>query len=148
MQSIIPLLLLLMGLGLIAAIAGLLRAWRLKKQGLAGETAHCSEEPIVKQDICCGEHELCESESLLMAVSQGKIEYFDDEELDRFKGRNEKEYDEKEIEEFEEILYTLRPEEVAPWVRSLQLRELVLPYALKDEVLMMVNERRSDSQKI
>ena len=31
---------------------------------------------------CCGQHEVCEKESLLAAVSK-KIEYYDDEELDK-----------------------------------------------------------------
>ena len=33
----------------------------------------------------CGQHEICEKESLLAAVSK-KVEYYDDEELDRFRG--------------------------------------------------------------
>ena len=34
---------------------------------------------------CCGQHEVCEKESLLAAVSK-KIEYYDDEELDKYIG--------------------------------------------------------------
>ena len=34
---------------------------------------------------CCGMHETCEKDSLLAAVSK-EIEYYDDEELDRFRG--------------------------------------------------------------
>ena len=39
--------------------------------------------PEVKEvDVeCCGQHEVCERDSLLAAVSK-KIEYYDDEELD------------------------------------------------------------------
>jgi hypothetical protein len=36
----------------------------------------------------------------------------------------------------------MREDEVAGWVRSLQLREVELPDALKDEVCMIVGERR------
>jgi hypothetical protein len=90
---------------------------------------------------CCGQHEVCEKESLLAAVSQ-QIEYYDDEELDRFKGRGGDEYSEEEAEEFRNILYTMRQEEVAGWIRSLQLRQVNLPDEVKDEVFLIVGERR------
>jgi hypothetical protein len=90
---------------------------------------------------CCGQHEVCEKESLLAAVSK-EIEYYEDEELDRFRGRTGDAYLPDEIEEFREVLYTMREDEVAGWVRSLQLREVELPDALKDEVCMIVGERR------
>ena len=37
----------------------------------------------------------------------------------------------------------MRDEEVAGWVRSLQLRGIALPNALKDEVYLIIGERRS-----
>ena len=40
------------------------------------------------------------------------------------------------------ILYTMRDDEVAGWVRSLQLRAVELPDELKDEVFLIVGERR------
>ena len=70
------------------------------------------------------------------------IEYYDDEELDRFKGREGDEYAEEEAEEFRNILYTMRQEEVAGWIRSLQLRQVNLPDEVKDEVFLIVGERR------
>jgi hypothetical protein len=76
---------------------------------------------IVEADAeCCGQHEICEKESLLAAVSK-KIEYYDDEELDRFRGRPSNGYNEEEVEEFREIMYTCKEDEVAGWSRSLQL---------------------------
>jgi len=90
---------------------------------------------------CCGQHEVCEKESLLAAISK-QIEYYDDEELDRFKGRSGDEYTEEETEEFRNVLYTMRSEEVAGWVRSLQLRQVNLPDDVKDEVFLIVGERR------
>lgn len=89
-------------------------------------------------------HEICEKESLLAAVSKD-IEYYNDEELDVFKGRHSDSYSTAEIAEFGEVLYTLRSEEVAGWIRSLQLREIELPDPLKDEVLLIVGERREKS---
>ena len=80
-------------------------------------------------------------ESLLAALSK-QIEYYNDEELDRFRGRRPDAFSSDEIEEFREILYTMRSDEVAGWVRSLQLRGVELPEDLRDEVLMIVGERR------
>ena len=88
---------------------------------------------------CCGQHEVCEKESLLAAVSRS-IVYYDDEELDRFRGHQD--YTEAETEEFREVLYTMQTDEVAGWVRSLQLRQIALPDELKDEVFLIVGERR------
>ena len=101
------------------------------------------EEPTVNPvDMeCCGQHEVCEKESMLAALSK-QIEYYNDEELDRFRGRSSEAYSSDEIEEFREILYTMRSDEVAGWVRSLQLRGVEVPNGLKDEVLMIVGERR------
>ena len=89
----------------------------------------------------CGQHQICEKESLLAAVSK-KIEYYDDEELDRFKGRQANEYSDEEIDEFREIMFTMKEEEVAGWSRSLQLRGIELPDELKDELFLIVGERR------
>ena len=84
---------------------------------------------------------LCEKESLLAAVSK-QIEYYDDEELDRFKGRPSDGYSEEEIEEFRDILYSMQEVDVAGWSRSLQLRGIELPDELKDELFLIVGERR------
>ena len=82
-------------------------------------------------------------ESLLAAVSKGQIEYYEDEELDAFRGRPADQYSEAETESFRDVLYTMRSEEVAGWVRSLALRGVELPDGLKDEVVMIVSERRT-----
>ena len=104
------------------------------------------KEPSVKtlNDECCGQHQICEKESLLAAVSK-QIEYYDDEELDSFKGRSSDTYTSREIEEFRDVLYTMKEEEVAGWSRSLQLRGIELPNELKDEVFLIVGERRFHS---
>ena len=94
---------------------------------------------------CCGQHEICEKESLLAAVSK-EIEYYEDEELDRFRGRAGDAYLPDEIDEFREVLYTMREDEVAGWVRSLQLRQVELPDDLKDEVCLIVGEMRMSEE--
>jgi hypothetical protein len=87
------------------------------------------------EGLCCGQHEVCEKESLWAA--DPNIEYYEDEELDRFRGRTS--YSEEEVEEFREVLYTMRTDEVAGWVRSLELRRVNLPEELRDEVLLLIN---------
>ncbi|MDE6286560.1 MAG: phospholipase [Muribaculaceae bacterium] len=90
---------------------------------------------------CCGQHAVCERDSLLAAMSE-KIEYFDDEELDAYAGRDSAQYSESESEEFRSVLLTLLPDDVAPWARSLQLRGIELPADVRDELLMIVGENR------
>ena len=91
---------------------------------------------------CCGQHEVCEKESLLAAISK-QIEYYNDEELDRFKGYATDAYSEADTEEFREVLYTMKSEEVAGWLRSLQLRQIELPEDIRDEAFLIVGERRT-----
>lgn len=131
----------LIGLGGIAALAGWLRNKKLQKQLEDGEI---EELPSVNPyDMeCCGQHETCEKDSLLAAISK-QVEYYNDEELDRFRGKEGDEYSEEECEEFRDILYTMRTDEVAGWVRSLQLRYVNLPDELKDEVFLIVGENRA-----
>lgn len=136
-----PLILLILGLGIVAAIAGLVRQWWLSEQLRAGKIKEMPQIVEAAEAGCCGQHEVCEKDSLLAAVSK-EIEYYDDEELDRFATRESDSYSDAEIEEFEDIFTTLRSEEVAGWVRSLQLRGINLPDALKDEVILVVGERR------
>ncbi|MDE6438105.1 MAG: phospholipase [Muribaculaceae bacterium] len=91
---------------------------------------------------CCGMHVTCERDSLLAQVSE-QIEYFDDEELDRFKGRSPGAYSADEAEEFRDVLLTLIPDDIAPWARSIQLRGIELPPDVRDELLMIVAEERA-----
>lgn len=117
-------------LGLVSAIFGIVSH---KK----GE----DEEPLVEGvscNTCNGENTKCEQECMMEAATK-EIEYYDDEELDRFKGRPADEYTDDEVEEFSEVLYTMKPEEVAGWNRSLILRGINLPNQLKDEVISFLS---------
>ena len=130
-------------LGIIAALAHGLRGKRYERMLRRGEI---SPEEIPQEvnpvDMeCCGAHEVCEKDSLLAALSK-QIEYYNDEELDRFRGREGDEYTPEEADEFRDVLYTMRSDEVAGWVRSLQLRMVNLPDEVKDEVFLIVGERR------
>ncbi len=89
---------------------------------------------------CDGASEKCLQECLLEASAK-PIEYFDDEELDAFKGRKSDSYTEDEVEQFAEVLNTMRQDEVKDWTISLSLRGVNLPDSLKDEVIMLMENQ-------
>ncbi len=89
---------------------------------------------------CCGQHLVCEKE--LLSPFGEEVIYYDDEELDRFVGREADEYDAGEVEEFRDVLMTLRGDDLAGWVRSITQRRIELPVEIREELLMMVRERR------
>ena len=129
-------------LALIILVAVAARFLRTDDAAPAPETDDTAYEPAEEEpEECCGQHETCEKDSLLAAVSKD-VEYYEDEELDRFRTRRSDEYTDEEVEEFQEILYTMRNDEVAGWVRSLQLRHIELPDPIKDEVFLIIGERR------
>ncbi len=131
------LLLSLIVLGVLALLAGRLTNLRQRRPAANGEAETPSEEPKPRPEVC-------EKESLLAAVSK-EVEYYEDEELDDFRGRAAAAYTPAEAEKFREVLYTMRTDEVAGWVRSLTLRGINLPDELRDEVLLLVGERRGMS---
>lgn len=128
-------------LTIVAMIVGKIYYYRLQKKIERGELEQIPEVVEVDEE-CCGQHETCEKDSLLAAVSKG-IEYYNDEELDRFRGRQSDEYTEEEVEEFREVMLTCKDDEVAGWCRSLQLRAIELPDELKDELFLIIRERRN-----
>lgn len=90
---------------------------------------------------CCGLHLVCEKDSL--SPMSAEVEYYDDEELDRFIGRSGNDYSPEEVEEFRDVLMTLRADDIAGWGRSITARRLELPPEVRDEFLMLVNEQRN-----
>lgn len=137
------LLIILAGVILFGLVAGYFYNRNLHWKIARGELKEAP--PVVTVDSeCCGQHAVCEKESLLAAVSR-QIEYYDDEELDRFKGRPADQYTADETDEFRDILYSMQEEDVAGWSRSLQLRDINLPDELKDELFLIVGERRNNA---
>lgn len=86
---------------------------------------------------CDGTDDKCEQVCMMEAATK-EIEYYDDEELDRFRGRPSNQYTDAEVEEFATVLYTMQSHEVKGWNRSLILREINLPDQIKDEVITMI----------
>lgn len=130
----------LFALTLLAAMAGIIRNRSLQKKIDRGELSAMPEVQEADAE-CCGQHEICERDSLLAAVSK-KIEYYDDEELDKYIGISPDEYTPGQEDEFRDVFYTMQDTDVAGWVRSLQLRGIALPDNLKDEVFLIIGERR------
>ncbi len=96
------------------------------------------EEPLVLPDEeCCGAHEVCEVD--LKKLSE-EIVYFEDEELDAFRQIDSNHYNDDEIEQFREVLYTLKKREINDWLHSLELRKIAIPEILKPEVRMILAE--------
>ena len=124
------LILLLVIAGFVAAACAL---WSDRK----GDTA-----PIVEKATCStcnGENARCEQDCMMEAATR-PVEYYDDEELDTFRGTPSDGYSDDAVERFADVLYTMRADEVAGWCRSLHLRGIELPDQLKDEAAMLIDE--------
>lgn len=131
----------LIALALVAAVAGMIRNRKLQQKIDRGELDTLPE--VVEVDTeCCGQHEICERDSLLAAVSK-QIVYYDDEELDKYIGTAPDAYTPEQEDEFRDVFYTMQDTDVAGWVRSLQLRGIALPDNIKDEVFLIIGERRT-----
>ena len=127
------LLLSLVLLALLAALLGWINHLRGGSNAPVQPTADCS--------TCTGENDRCEQVCMMEAATQ-PIEYFDDEELDQYSGRPADAYTEAEQEEFADVLYTMRTEEVQQWMRSLTLRGIQLPNQLKDEAFALIEDAK------
>ena len=134
---------LLIAAGITALVAGYFHNKSVQKKIDKGELPPDALNIVDVQKMeCCGQHETCEKDSLLAAISK-EIEYYNDEELDEYRGIPSDQYTAEQIEEFRNVLFTMREDEVAGWVRSLQLRAVELPDELKDEVFLIIGERRN-----
>lgn len=92
---------------------------------------------------CCGTHEVCEKQLMIRALKE-KIEYFNDEELDDYRGTAADAYDDTQIDEFRDVLYTMQTNEIEDWLKSLELRGIELPIMLKEEACQLIAEGRTE----
>ena len=117
-------------LGIFSAILGLLSHNKKGESSvILADNSSCS--------TCNGDDPKCEQLCMMEAATR-EIEYFDDEELDRFKGRQGNQYTDDEAEEFRNVMLTMQQNEVSAWSRSLTLRGIEVPYQVKDELLMLM----------
>jgi hypothetical protein len=107
--------------------------WRARKGGEESEVAEDAAEPA---EECCGAHEICETD-LLNKMSE-EIIYYEDEELDEYKNFEENDYNDDQIDEFREVLYSLKEKEIEGWIRSLELRKIEMPSVIKSELVFMM----------
>ena len=66
-------------------------------------------------DESCGLRTICPSEQILAGECRQDITYYDDEELDRFAGREADGYTPEEEEQWRDVLYTLQPADLLGW---------------------------------
>lgn len=104
------------------------------------EASNSRETASNPDDGCCGEHLVCERETLLQ--TNAKVEYYDDEELDTLSGIPAEEYTQEQYQMIREVFDTLKAKDVPGWVRSIQLRNIQLPLDIREEALLIVVERR------
>ena len=95
------------------------------------------ENSIVPSD-CCGAHEVCEFDQI--KADESIIEYYEDEELDEYKNIDENAYSTSQIDEFREVLYTLKTHEIRYWLLSIERRKIQLPEILKSEARLLMAE--------
>lgn len=103
------------------------------------KTEEQNKDHSVPVGECCGKHTVCEKQKLAEARLHA-AKYFDDEELDRFRGRHSHEYEDSDIEEFRYVMYTMKQQEVREWMECLTARGIELPDALKEECFALMNE--------
>lgn len=122
------------GVGLFAVIGIVILARVNKKK----EKTEITEKVLTPVSGCCGAHEVCDFDEVKADASI--IEYYDDEELDEYKNKDEKDYTNSEIEEFREVLYTLNTHEIRYWLLSIERRKINLPSIIISEARTLMAE--------
>lgn len=114
--------------------------------GNADETEQNDDTGTSRQgcaDEACGLRSICPSEQILAGECKQEITYYDDEELDRFVGRDADGYTPEEEELWRDVLYTLLPTDLIGWGQSIKHRGLVMPAAIKQEFLQLAAEHHA-----
>lgn len=125
------LLLSLVALGIICAVMGFISYKKGEPQDIVVGKGDCSS--------CTGDDPKCEQICMMEAAVKAP-EYYDDEELDAFRGRPSDGYSEEEAAMFADVMYTMRPDEVKGWNRSLILRGINMPDQIKDEFIALATD--------
>ena len=97
------------------------------------------DAPVGCEDSGCGLKTVCSRKDNQPTPE----DYYDDEELDSYKGRAADDYTESEVNEFGEVLATLRKEEVTPWLNSLCTRGINLPRQLQHAAIEMAHQKEN-----
>ena len=83
----------------------------------------------------CGVSCFCDTIAPQADIVAEEPVYFEDEELDAYRGIAATDYNEAQTDEFREVMTTMRPDEVGEWLHSLRLRGIHLPAALVTEAV-------------
>lgn len=113
---------------------------RRRAKNIARSTDRTQTVSPARPEGCCGEHLVCERETLLQ--TNAKIEYYDDEELDALAGIAPEDFTPEQHQAIRDVFTTLQEADVPGWCRSLQLRNITLPPDIREEALLIVKERR------
>lgn len=113
--------------------------WRARQESRSSNESHTPNPPL-QDEGCCGMHLVCERETLLQ--TNAEIIYYDDEELDALSGIDPQLYSSEQHALLRHVFDTLLEKDVPGWVRSLQLRNIQLPQDIREEALLIVQERR------
>lgn len=125
------LIILLVALGIVCAAYEWIQQRRGKSQAVViPEPTNCA--------TCDGVNAKCEQECMMEAAVKDVV-YFDDEELDVYRGRPSDEYSDKEAEDFADVMYSMRQDEVKEWNRSLIMRGINMPDQIKDEFVALAS---------
>lgn len=136
MNSTIILLIIFVLLGVTIAILKRFTGKGARKSDVEVQAAE-PVKPVAAADTeCCGAHEICEKTGKYNP--QFKPDYYDDEELDAYKGVSPDDYTEEQIAEFEEVLLTMKESDVAGWLKSLSLRGIELPYPVREKAILIL----------
>lgn len=98
------------------------------------EPADSDSKPAPHGEFCCHRHAICTKPR---SDANPLHLYYDDEELDRFAGRDAHSYSADELDEFEDVMLTMRPDDYVDWTLALQARNIAFPAALRDQLNML-----------
>ena len=86
---------------------------------------------------CCGQHENCEKG---LKILRDESLYYNDEELDAYKGIAPEDYTPEQAAEIREVFETLMPKEVSDWVCAMQARGINLPSDVREEAMLLLSD--------
>lgn len=130
--------LILLGALIVAGI--LLKTFHKEEPESIAETEEIGSDDKASDDEaeCCGTHLIC---SKINTGRLSPVEYYDDEELDAYKGKRADEYSPDEVEEFRDVLLSLIPADIAGWGQSLEKRGIEMPLSLRDEYILLLGDQ-------
>lgn len=134
---------LLLLLTLLCVVAALFGLFQRERKADDASSILKTEDPVGANapeacNTCAAEGTGCYAERMLRHSVSAEPVYFDDEELDAFRGTPADAYTSEQIALFEDVLQTLRTEEIADWLHALSQRGVELPIALRDEAVMLL----------